>query len=188
MITKQSDIIDKTFGYLLRGEIWLDKLASKNKWYKSSSQRDPLSLSPPPARHQRPSLPAHPCPSLPIPTLYHTHSLSSLHLPRPLLFIPLPAGLALVMVLADLKRRYGHLNTTYGHRLAKTTAIAACIVTWQSSGPEVIAAFLASDSRPSPAVPWPTAIAFGPTTGHHPALTRRPHPPRTRDRLRGSLW
>ena len=23
-------IIDKTFGYLLRGEIWLDKLASKN--------------------------------------------------------------------------------------------------------------------------------------------------------------
>ena len=47
MITKQSDIIDKTFGYLLRGEIWLDNLASKNEWYnyKSSSQRDPLSLS-----------------------------------------------------------------------------------------------------------------------------------------------
>ena len=33
-ITKQSDIIDKTFGYLLRGEIWLDtvgNLASKNQ-------------------------------------------------------------------------------------------------------------------------------------------------------------
>ena len=125
MITKQSDIIDKTFGYLLRGEIWFDNLASKNEWYKSSSQRDPLSLSPLPvitAPHSLP-LPAPPCKSLQIPA--HPYSLphpllalSSLPIPRPLLFIP--AGHALVMVLADLKRRYryGHLNTTYGHRLA----------------------------------------------------------------------
>ena len=79
MITKQSDIIDKTFGYLLRGEIWLDNVASKNEWYnyKSSSQRDPLSLSPP-ARHHRPSLPAPPCPSLHIPAYPYS-------LPHPLL-------------------------------------------------------------------------------------------------------
>ena len=47
-IIQYINIIDKTFGYLLRGEIWLDtvgNLASKNQWYKSSSQRDPLSLS-----------------------------------------------------------------------------------------------------------------------------------------------
>ena len=88
------------------------------------------------------------------------------------------------MVLADLKRRYGHLNTTYGHRLAKTTAIAACIVTWQSSGPEVIAACLASAGL--------TAVACGPVANSHrlqaPPLaltqsgvrtlrTRRPHHP-----------
>ena len=34
-----------TFGYLLRGEIWLDNLASKNEWY-DISLRDPLSLLP----------------------------------------------------------------------------------------------------------------------------------------------
>ena len=67
-----------------------------------------------------------------IPSSTYTHSFPhcQLHLPRPPLFIP--AGqYGQALVLADLKLRYGHLNTTnttYGHRLAKTTAIAACIV------------------------------------------------------------
>ena len=103
-----------------------------------------------------------------IPSSTYTHSFPhcQLHLPRPPLFIP--AGqYGQALVLADLKLRYGHLNTTYatyGHRLAKTTAIAACIV----KRPNRPAArghcrVLASDLRPSPAVPWPgpTAIAFG---------------------------
>ena len=136
-------------------------------------------------------LPAHPCPSLlsATPTLSSVSSPHCLYIPRPIIFhTSRPSAMPWsCMVLADLKQRYGHLNTR------PRTAIAACKVTWQSSGPEVIASPLAwprPDSRPSPAVPWPTAIAFRPrhwpSPGPDPA-DPPPSPPRARDRLRGSL-
>ena len=153
-------------------------------------------------RHHHPSLPAPPCPSLPLPAppcpslplpaplppcpslplpappcpspptsappypLPRSNSLSSLPKPRPL-------GHALV--LADLK-----------------WSIAACIVGWQSPCPRssLLTWPRTHSHRP---VPWPTAIAFGPRRRHALALTQPgpaalTRPPRTRDRLRGSLW
>ena len=102
-------------------------------------------------------LPAHPCPSLlsATPTLSSVSSPHCLYIPRPIIFhTSRPSAMPWsCMVLADLKQRYGHLNTR------PRTAIAACIVTWQSSGPEVIAACLASAGL--------TAVACGPVANSH---------------------
>ena len=101
-----------------------------------------------------PSPPCSPCPSKS--SSRYTHSFPHcLYLGHPFSYQPAMPW----PVLADLKLCYGHLNTR------PHAVIAAC---------------LASDLRPSPAVPWSTAIAFGPrhwpSPSPDPPPSSNPHP------------
>ena len=123
-----------------------------------------------------------------IPSSTYTHSFPhcQLPLPRPPLFIP--AGqYSQALVLADLKLRYGHLNTTYvrpplslnhSHRRlhSQTPKSPGRTRSLPRAWPRTYGHRLRSRGLGQQPLP------SGPATGPHPTRTRRPHPTCTRDR------